>query len=68
MIHSARPIVTPVATIVFCYFVLPDLKSDGRTTCEKTMIPTASDLGLGWVDQYNNLQFKFLEMRNKGHQ
>ena len=32
MIHSARPIVTPVANIVFCCFVLLDLKSgDGRT-------------------------------------
>ena len=35
MIHSARPIVTPVANIVFCCFVLLDLKSgngraDGR--------------------------------------
>ena len=32
MIHSARPIVTPVANIVFCWFVFLDLKSgDGRT-------------------------------------
>ena len=32
MIHSARPIVTPVANIVFCCFVLLDLKTgDGRT-------------------------------------
>ena len=36
MIHSARPIVTSVANIVFCYFVFLDLKSgdgraDGRT-------------------------------------
>ena len=32
MIHSARPTVSPVATIVFCCFVLLDLKSgDGRT-------------------------------------
>ena len=31
MIHSARPIVTPVANIVFCCFVFLDLKSaDGR--------------------------------------
>ena len=32
MIHSARPIVKPVANIVFCCFVFLDLKSgDGRT-------------------------------------
>ena len=32
MIHSARPIVTPVANHVFCCFVFLDLKSgDGRT-------------------------------------
>ena len=32
MIHSARPTVSPVAIIIFCYFVLLDLKSgDGRT-------------------------------------
>ena len=32
MIHSARPIVTPVANIVFCCYVFLDLKSgDGRT-------------------------------------
>ena len=32
MIHSARFIVTPVANIVFCCFVLLDLKNgDGRT-------------------------------------
>ena len=56
MIHSARPIVTPVANIVFCCFVFLDLKSgdrrtDGRTTCEKTMIPTGRDFGVGRVDQ-----------------
>ena len=32
MIHSARPIVTPVANIVFCCFASLELKSeDGRT-------------------------------------
>ena len=51
MIHSARPIVTPVANNVFCNFVFLDLKSgDGRTygrkTCAKTMIPTCRDFGL----------------------
>ena len=52
MIHSARPIVTPVANIVFCCFVFLDLKSgDGRTDnmC-KTMIPTGRDFGLAeWI-------------------
>ena len=52
MIHSARPIVTPVANIVFCWFVFLDLKSgDGRTTCAKTMIPTGRDFGLAeWIN------------------
>ena len=52
MIHSARPIVTPVANIVFCCFVFLDLKSgDGRTTCAKTMIPTGHDFGLAeWIN------------------
>ena len=35
MIHPARPTGSPVATIVFCCFVLLDLKSgDGRTVGE----------------------------------
>ena len=51
MIHSARPIVTPVANIVFCCFVFLDLKSgdrrtEGQTTCAKTMITTGRDIGL----------------------
>ena len=54
MIHSARPIVTTVANIVFCCFVFLDLKiwgarTDGRTACAKTMIPTGRDFGQ--VDQ-----------------
>ena len=50
MIHRARPMVTPVANIVF-YFVFLDLKSgDVRTTCAKTMIPTSRDFGLAeWI-------------------
>ena len=57
MIHSARPIVTPVANIVFYCFVLLDLKSgdghkDGRTTCAKTIIPTGRDFGLAeWINK-----------------
>ena len=55
MIHLARPTVSPVATIIFCCFVLLDLKSgdgrmdgwrNGRTTCAKIIITT------GRVDQY----------------
>ena len=52
MIHSARPTVSPVATIFICCFVLLDLKSgDGRTDnmCEK-MITTGRDCGLAeWI-------------------
>ena len=44
--HSARPIVMPVANIVFCCFVFLDL--DGRTT----MIPTSRDFGLAeWINK-----------------
>ena len=58
MIHSARPIVTSVANIVFRCFVFLDFKSrDGRTTCAKTMIPTGRALGLAeWI----NISFKSL--------
>ena len=54
LIHSARPIVTPVANIV-C-FVFLDLKSgdgrtDGRPICAKTIIPTGPDFGLAeWIN------------------
>ena len=54
MIHSARPLVTPVV----CCFVFLDLKSgdgrtDGRTTCAKSMIPTGSDFGLvEWIKNW----------------
>ena len=54
MIHSARPIVTPVTNIVFCCFVILDLKRGrkyGRKTCEKTMNPTDRDFGLAeWIN------------------
>ena len=62
MIHSARPIVTPVANIVFCCFVLLDLKSgDGRTyvrtKCAKTIIPTGSDCGLAeWINKVSEIE------------
>ena len=76
MIHSARPIVTPVASIVFCCFVFLDFKSgDGRTdglTCAKTMIPTGRDFGLAeWINnsttiwgllfEYNTIKYKSCE-------
>ena len=59
MIHSTRPIVMPVANIVFCCFVLLDLKSgDGRTTCAKTMIPTGRGCGLAeWINRYQKDMF-----------
>ena len=55
MIHSARPIVTPVENIVFRCFVFLDLKSgDGRTACAKTMIRTGRDFGLAeWINNLN---------------
>ena len=61
MIHSARPTVSPVATIIFCCFVLLDLKStdgrtNGRTTCAKIMITTGRDCGSAdWIKKSCNL-------------
>ena len=62
MIHSTRPTVSSVATIIFCCFVLLDLKSgdgltDGRTngwtTCAKIMITTSRDCGSAeWINYY----------------
>ena len=50
MIHSARPIVTPLANIVFCCFVF--LYLNGRTTCAKTIIPTGRDFRLAeWINK-----------------
>ena len=49
MIHSARAIVTPLATLFSVALFFLDLKSgrtDGRTTFAKTMIPTGFDFGL----------------------
>ena len=54
MIHSARPIVTPVANIFFCCFVFLDLKSgDGRTDnmCENNY-SYRSWLTVGRVDHW----------------
>ena len=49
MIHSARPTDSPVATIVFCYFVLLGLKSgDGRTHVRTTRAKTMITTGLGY--------------------
>ena len=64
MIHSARPIVTPVANIVFCCFVFLDLKSgDGRTTCAKTMVPTGRDFGLAeWIKKHLSFYFNVLPL------
>ena len=54
LIHSARPMVTPVANIVFCCFVFLDLKSGGGWTDgqhAKTMIPSGRDFGLAeWIN------------------
>ena len=59
MIHLARPIVRPVANIVFCCFVFLILKNengrtDGWTTCEKNNYPTGRDFGLAeWIKNTN---------------
>ena len=64
MIHSTKPTVSPVANIVFCCFVILDLKSgdgrtDGRTTCVKTIIPTGRDFGLAeWINSLIYFIFK----------
>ena len=53
MIHSARPIVTPVANIAFCCLVFLDLKSgDGRTdNMRENNDPYRPWLWVGQVDQ-----------------
>ena len=49
MIHSVRPIVTPVANIVGT-----DVRTYGRKSCAKTVIPTGRDFGLAeWINIYN---------------
>ena len=55
MIHSARPTVSTVETIIFYCFVLLDLKSgDGRTTCAKIIITTGWDCGSDeWIKKLN---------------
>ena len=51
MIHSARPIITPVTNIVFCFVVLELKSGDGRTTCAKRIIPTGRYFGLAeWIN------------------
>ena len=68
MIHSARPIVTPVANIVLCCFVFLDVKSgdgctDGRTKCAKTMIPTCRDFGLAeWINTLTAVCWQILQI------
>ena len=70
MTHSARHIVTPVATIIFCCFVFLDLKSgdgrtDGQTTCAKTMIPTGRDFGLAeWINTSLKTYMTLLNLTN----
>ena len=56
MIHSARPIVSPVANIVFALFCFArfwKVGTDGRTTCAQTMITTGRDCGAAeWINNY----------------
>ena len=59
MIHSARPTVSSVETIVFAWNLFcfeywgrtrTYRRTDGRTTCAKTMITTGRDFGLAeWI-------------------
>ena len=52
MIHSARPIVTPEANIVFCCFVFLDWKSgDERTDMCENNDPYRPWLWVGRMDQ-----------------
>ena len=61
MIHLARAIVTPVASIVFFCFVFLDLKSgDGRTACAKAMTPTGLGFGLAkWINCFYTGNFAY---------
>ena len=57
MIHSARPIVTPVANIVFGCLVFLDLKSEDRRTDGRTdNMCENNDIGLAeWINNMTNL-------------
>ena len=47
MIHSARPIVTPHCFLLFCFSRFEKYgRTDGRTTCAKTMIPGRVDISI----------------------
>ena len=60
MIHWARTTGSPVENIVSCSFVSLDLNSgdgrtDGRTICEKKIIPSGRDYGLAeWINKEVN--------------
>ena len=61
MIHSARPIVTPAANIVFCCFVLgTDVRKDGQHMCQHNY-PYSCDFGLAeWINITLHLSKSFL--------
>ena len=67
MNHSARPIVTPVASercfLLFCFSRFEKWgrgRTDGRTICAKTMIPTGRDFRLAeWI---NYFVFKIIQL------
>ena len=69
MIHSARPIVTPVANIVFCCFVFLDMKSgDGRTdNMWENNYPYQPWLWVGRVDQKAGNKLLFFSKNNTLH-
>ena len=52
VIPSTRPIVTPVANIVFQLFCFSRIEKLERTTCAKTKDPTDRDFGLTeWINK-----------------
>ena len=62
MIHSARPTVSPVVSIVFawnlfCFARFWKVGTNVRTICAKTMITTGSDCGPAeWINCYKFLK------------
>ena len=69
MIHSARPIVTPVANIVFALFCFSRFEKWGRTDGQhvRKMIPTTGrDFGLAeWIN-YSSRRNVFIIGRSMG--
>ena len=52
MIHSARPTASPSSENIVFFARFWKVRTDGRTTCAKTIIPARPRLWVGRVDQY----------------